>query len=120
MSVQSTRVRRVERELFELLSQYLLNDFATPLPGYASITAVEVSPDLRNARVFFRVVGPPEITKQTESVLGAERTRFQKAVSSGIKLKFCPVLRFEFGHVKEQDEIDVLLDGLNKPKRFGD
>jgi ribosome-binding factor A len=120
MSVQSTRVRRVERELFELLSQFLIKDFAGLLPGYASITAVEVTPDLRSARVFFRVVGPAEITAATESVLSGERGRFQKAVSRGIKLKFCPVLKFEFGHVKEQDEIDVLLENLNKPKNFGD
>ena len=44
MTVGSTREKRVERELFESLSRFLLHDLATPLPCYVSITAVSVTP----------------------------------------------------------------------------
>jgi ribosome-binding factor A len=110
----------VERELLETLSHFLLHELTTPLPCYVSITAVEVSPDLRHARVFFRLVGKENVTRKAEEVLAGLRGMFQKHVANAVKMKFCPVLKFEFGKVAQQDEIDVLLDGLRKTKRFGD
>ena len=120
MADRSTRVQRVERELLEPLSHFLLHDLSTPLPCYVSITAVEVSPDLRYARVFFRLVGKDSLTRQAEEVLAGLRGAFQKHVAKSIDSKFCPVLKFEFGKVAQQDEIDVLLENLRKPKKFGE
>jgi ribosome-binding factor A len=117
---RSTRVERVERELLQTLSNFLLHELTTPLPCYVSITAVEVTPDLRHARVFFRLVGKEKFTREAEEVLAGLRGAFQKHVASAVKMKFCPVLKFEFGKVAQHDEIDVLLENLRKPKRFGD
>ena len=113
------RVQRVERELLELLTNFLLHDWGTPLPCYASITAVETSPDLRHARVFFRLVGKESLTRSAEEILAGGRGAFQKRVASGLKMKFCPVLKFEFGRVAQMDDIDTLLENLRKPKNFG-
>jgi ribosome-binding factor A len=110
----------VERELLETLSHFLLHELTTPLPCYVSITAVEVSPDLRHARVFFRLVGKEKFTRECEETLAGLRGTFQKYIAANLKMKFCPVLKFEFGKVAQQDEIDVLLENLRKPKRFGD
>ncbi|MGZ3721284.1 MAG: ribosome-binding factor A [Bdellovibrionales bacterium] len=120
MADRSTRVQRVERELLESLSHFLLHELTTPLPCYVSITAVEASPDLRHARVFFRLVGKEKFTRECEEILAGLRGAFQKYVATEVKMKFCPVLKFEFGKVAQQDEIDVLLENLRKPKRFGD
>jgi len=120
MPDRSTRVQRVERELLESLTHFLLHELTTPLPCYVSITAVEVSPDLRYARTFFRLVGKDKLTRECEETLAGLRGAFQKHIASNVKMKFCPVLKFEFGKVAQQDEIDVLLENLRKPKRFGD
>lgn len=117
---KSTRVQRVEAELLALLSQFVLHGLTTPLSSYASVTAVEVSPDLRHARVFFRLVGKDQHTKKCEDELAGLRPAFQRHVAQNLKLKFCPVLRFEFGRVAQQDEIDVLLEKMRKPRTFGD
>ena len=120
MADRSTRGQRVERELFESLSHFLLHGLSTPLPCYVSITAVEASSDFRYARVFFRLVGKDKVTREGEEVLAGLRGAFQKHIAQNLKMKFCPVLKFEFGRVAQQDEIDVLLENLRKPKRFGD
>jgi ribosome-binding factor A len=116
---RSTRMQRVERELYERLTHFMLHELNVPLPCYASITAVEVTTDLRVARVFFRLVGSENITRQAEESLAGLRGAFQKHVAKGLDLKFCPVLRFEFGRVAQRDEIDDLLDGLRR-KKFED
>lgn len=121
MSNQSTRARRVERELFETLSNFLLHNVGGSLPSYASITAVDVTPDLRNAKVFFRLVGEAKMIEATKDILGRERGLFQKQVARELKMKFCPVLRFEYGVAPHLDEVDRLLEDLRKPKhQFGD
>jgi ribosome-binding factor A len=113
---RSKRVQRVERELFETLSYFLLHEFGHPLPCYASISAVEVNGDLRSAKVFFRLVGGADETGAAKALLEAERTRFQKHVAREIQMKFCPVLRFAFGVKPHLDEVDELLENLHKPK----
>ena len=76
---RSTRVQRVERELLEVLSHFLLHGLGEPLPCYSSITAVEVSPDLRYARVFFRLVGKENMTRKAEETLARWWKRLQRA-----------------------------------------
>ncbi len=69
---RSKRVQRVERELFETLSHYLLHGLQQPLPCYASVTAVEVNPNLRHAKVFFRLIGEGKTVEQAkEALLGS-------------------------------------------------
>lgn len=118
---RSKRVQRVERELFETLSHFLLHGLAEPLPCYASLTAVEVNPNLRHAKVYFRLIGDEKQVRVGEEMLSKERAHFQRHVASSLQSKFCPVLRFEFGVAEKRDEIDELFENLRKPKhQFGD
>lgn len=118
MDDRSKRVQRVERELLEALSHALLHELNVPLPSYASISAVVVSPDLRNAKVYFRLVGEDKDAAATEKVLTAERKLFQKHVKEHLRMRYTPVLKFEFGRAGKADEIDALLENLRKPKRM--
>lgn len=115
---RSTRVQRVESEILQILALHLQH--MPPLPCYASITAVEAHPDLRNARVFFRLVGQGAVIDDAKEILSAERARFQNQVAKQLKLKFCPILKFEYGVAPAGDEIDALLENMRRPKRFED
>ncbi len=116
---RNKRVQRVERELFETLSSYLIHGLNQPLPCYASITAVEVNSTLRHAKVFFRLIGDQKQTTEGQKMLEGERAAFQREVARQIESKFCPVLAFKYGLADKRDEIDELFDNLRKPK-FGD
>jgi ribosome-binding factor A len=115
------RVQRVERQLFETLSNYLLHGLSQALPCFASITAVEVNTTLRHAKVFFRLIGNEKQTSDGQKMLDGERSSFQREVAKNIESKFCPVLAFKYGVADKRDEIDELFDNLRKPKhQFGD
>ncbi len=112
---QSKRVQRVERELLETLSHHLLHSLGGALPCFASITAVEVTPNLRHAKVFFRLVGTDSEVKATTAMLEKERSHFQREAAGRLKdSKFTPVLRFEFGSVPQLDEVDQLFENLRR------
>lgn len=121
VSSNSKRVQRVERELFETLSHFLVHGLSESLPVLTSITAVEVNPNLRHARVFFRLVGSPDETRAAEELLTQKRHLFQREVAQTLKTKFCPVLKFEFGVAAQASDIDILLAGLQRRSTsFGD
>jgi len=111
---ESHRVSRVERELFQLVSEFLQHHVPDVLPSFASVTAAEVSPDLKHAKIFFRLVGDQETCLETEGLLTDYRRDFQNHVAKNLKTKFCPVLRFVFGRVEALDPIDEMLMNLKK------
>ncbi len=114
MEARSKRLMRVERELFQVLNAYLVQAFGASLPSLVSITAVEVHPNLKNAKVYFRLVGDEKACTETQGRLDLERSRFQREVAANLATKFCPVLKFEYGIAKQLDEIDALLGSLNR------
>jgi ribosome-binding factor A len=114
---ETHRVARVERELFQLVSKHLQHRLGEPLPAFVSVTAVEVTPDLKHAKVFFRLVGSEEDQVAAEGILSENRKGFQADVAKNLKLKFCPVLRFVYGRVDKMDPIDEMLAGLKKGSR---
>lgn len=115
----SKRVQRVERELFEALSRYLLHGLAEELPCFASVTAVEVTPNLRHGKVFFRLVGESASTSAAEKILLAERSGFQREAAAILRdSKFTPVLKFEFGTVPHLDEVDQLFENLHRRRLY--
>ena len=118
MTDRRTRVQSVDSERLQILSLHLQHNLGAPLPCYASITAVETGADLRYARVYFRLVGDEGQTTKAKDILAKERAHFQRAVSRELKMKFCPVLQFEFGVVAGHDPIDQLLQNLRSPQRI--
>lgn len=116
MSEKSVRIQRVQKELQHLIATYLHNEIADPMPAHASVTAVEVAGDLRNAAVYFRIVGPSTDISESEKVLEQHRKRIQKTAAQELPLKFCPVLEFRYGKAREGDEVDRLLADLNRRK----
>jgi ribosome-binding factor A len=119
LSEKSVRVQRVERELHHLVALFLQHELGEPLPALVSVTAVDVTGDLRKAVVYFRLVGEDSEVKESEKVLEENRRRVQKKVAEEIALKFTPVLEFRFGRAKpdEQTEIDRMLADLHQGKR---
>lgn len=116
MSARGTRVQRIESEMLQILSLHLQQRMGEPLPCYASITAVETGADLRNAKVYFRLVGEGEAIAEAKKILDAERSKFQKDIAKELKVKFCPVLHFEYGVAAGHDPVDELLQNLRKPR----
>lgn len=107
---------RVERELYQLLNAHLVHHIASTLPCMTSITAVEVHPNLKTAKVYFRLVGDDSICEQAKFQLDERRSDFQREVARQLVTKFCPVLRFEYGLAKDGDDIDALIAQLHRPK----
>lgn len=61
-----------------------------------TITAVDISPDLRNAIVYYSVVGTPEDRKEARKLLGKVVNRIRAEVARRIVLKYNPEYKFVY------------------------
>lgn len=116
------RVLRVAREIKEILSSHFISGLKVPLPGFVSVVEVDVSPDMRSAKVFLRVAGSLKERSEAEQVLESQRGEIQRELGRGLNSKFCPVLKFVVGGPSEahMDEVEQMLANLHRPRRDED
>ncbi len=89
----SQRIRRVNEILREAIAVECRN-LKDPRIGFLTITGVSASPDLRNASVYFTVIGDEKTVTGTEQALAGAAPRVQSAVAARTRLKYFPRLRF--------------------------
>lgn len=80
----------LQRELAQLISEELTD----PRISFATVTAVETTPDLRTARVHVSVLGEEERVRETMSVLGGAKQHLRHALGERTDLRYVPDLVF--------------------------
>lgn len=111
----SRRTQRVNELLRERLSELLLRDLKDPrIHGLVTITAVEVSPDLRTARVFVSVLGNSQEREATLQGLRSAAGFLHRALG-GLSLRRAPELTFVADDSMERaDRLLRLLDHVHR------
>jgi len=77
------------------LSELIRTRLKDPRVGFASITHVEVSGDLRHAKVFVSVMGTPEEQKATMQGLKNASGFLRHEMASRLTLRYMPELSFK-------------------------
>jgi len=95
--MQSQRMIRINELLKQELATVLYREMAGESFDFAAVTVtrVETSPDLRQARVFVSVRGDEVSAARVFRRLHGHRARLQDLCHRAIKLKYTPVFRFE-------------------------
>ncbi len=94
MPKEFSRSRRIGQLIHRELAA-LVNDKEAELGlGMITITAVDVSPDLRQAKVYVTQFGRDVDTGEVESVLNRASGQFRHELSHCLRAKSVPVIRF--------------------------
>jgi ribosome-binding factor A len=88
-------MRRVDESLRQVLSEALL-ELKDPRIGFVTVTGVDTSPDLRQARVYVSVLGSEQKREATLEALAAAHGVLQACVARELRLKRTPQLTFEY------------------------
>src|ERR671924_1804141 len=88
-------MRRVNAAVREVLSE-AVGELKDPRIGFVTVTDVETSPDLRQARVFVSVLGSERKREQTMAGLEAAHGVLQARIAQELRLKRTPQLAFEY------------------------
>ena len=116
----SPRMRKVNELLREVIAE-AVTDLKDPGIGFLTITGVDASPDLRNAFVYYSVLGTDEEVVETGEALDRATPRIQSIAGSQIRMKFTPRLTFKLDpSVGEGIKIDRLLHELEPGEEVTD
>ena len=98
------RPDRVGALIQQLLGELFARGMRDPRIGLVTITGVKMSPDLREARVYWTVHGGDEIRKHTKQGLENARGFLRREVASELKLRVTPDLHFTYDEAIDRGE----------------
>lgn len=105
------RMRRVNEAVREVVSARLAEGLRDPRVGFVTVTSVDTSPDLRQARVYVSVLGTDEDRSETMAGLESAHGVLQQAVATELRMKHTPTLQFVFDESIDRGmRISELLD----------
>jgi ribosome-binding factor A len=103
------RSQRVAHQLRKEISDVITNRVKDPRLGFLTVTEVDVSDDLKLARVYISIMKEEE-RKASMEVLGAARKFIRSELGKRLRMKAIPSLEFKLDNTLEYgDRIDKLL-----------
>lgn len=87
------RTARVNEVVLETLAEEL-ERLSDPRLGFVTLTGVDVSPDLREATVYYSVLGPAEQHEDTSKALRSAGSHLRAVLGHEVRLKYLPRLSF--------------------------
>jgi ribosome-binding factor A len=94
MSASEARQRKLAERIQHIVAEMLETRVKDPRVGFVTITDVRVTPDLREASVFYTVLGSEEDQANTRAALDSARGLLRSEVGRQTGIKFTPTLTF--------------------------
>jgi ribosome-binding factor A len=98
------RDRRVADAIRDIVAEIILTKISDPKIGFVTITRCSLSRDLRNATVFFSVMGDEQQRQLTLTRLEHARGFIRHHLGKRLKLRFLPELHFLFDEILMQEQ----------------
>jgi len=113
------RKDRVAEAIKRLISEIVQRELKDPrLSGFITITKVEVTADLRLAKIFYSVLGDEKTKKQIKGGLESARSYMRGRIADELKLRYAPEILLCVDKTFEyRDRIDEILGNIKKEKR---
>ncbi|NLK00263.1 MAG: 30S ribosome-binding factor RbfA [Clostridia bacterium] len=100
----SFRASRVGEQIKKEVSQIILEEIKDPRLGFVTITAVDVTNDLRHAKIFVSIFGDEKEVSETHEVLNNAKGFFRSEIGKRIRTRFAPELSFVLDRSLERGE----------------
>ena len=111
---QGSRPDRVADQIRSELADLLVREVHDPGIGFVTLTRVHVSPDLKNARVFYTTLGDEAGRRNTARALERAAPFLRRHIGSRLRLRRVPELRFEYDEaIAGQDRIEQILHDIH-------
>jgi ribosome-binding factor A len=95
------RARKLATRIREIIAETLRLQVKDPRLGMLTLTDVKVTPDLRDATVFYTVLGNGVDKAATAVALESARGVLRAAVGRGTGVKFTPTLAFQLDEIPD-------------------
>ena len=116
------RSERVAEGIREEVATFLAEDAKDPrIIGLVTVTGVDVTRDLRHAKVFVSVMGSDEERQATLEGLDSAASHLRARIGRALRLRVAPEITFRYDDsVARAAKIEALLAELREPPPPGD
>ena len=115
------RQKQVAELLHQEISQLIQYRTQDPRLGFVTVTDVEISPDLRQARVYVTVLGDDVDAQSTLEGLASASGYFRRELGQSLALRYVPQLSFQIDTSLEYGmHIDEILDSIKEEQNQQD
>ncbi|MBL7071248.1 MAG: 30S ribosome-binding factor RbfA [Candidatus Omnitrophica bacterium] len=112
------RPDRVASAIRREVSNIIQEEIKDPRVGFTTITKVEITPDLRHAKIYYSVLGDEKQKLSTQIALRNAKGFIRKLIGSRLKLRLTPDIAFKMDKTVEySDKIDRILEKINRDKK---
>lgn len=114
--MNSHRANRVAEEIKREVTQMIRDEIKDPRIGFVTVTGVEVTPDIRYAKIFISIYGNDEIKEQSLNALEKAKGFVRSELGKRMSLRYTPELSFRFDtSIEYGAKIMKLLEEVNEP-----
>lgn len=115
MAKENPRARRLGEQIQRELGQLLRREVKDERIGNVTITAVEVTGDLRSARVYYLVFGKEGPDVKVQRGLESAAGFLRNALSRSLMIRYTPTLSFELDtSIEHGVRLTQLIDSVTK------
>jgi len=112
------RPGRVQEALRQEISRIIQTEIKDPRIGFLTVTQVELTPDLRYAKVYFSVLGEDKDKSLALKGLNSAKGYIKGLIADRIKLRFMPEISFRIDNSLEHTRnISDILNKIKKEKK---
>ncbi len=89
------RIEKIQELMKQEISQIILRELKDPRIGFVTVTQVEITGDLREAKVYVSIMGSEEQIKDTWKGLNSSLGFIRREIGQRIRLRVTPELSFQ-------------------------
>ena len=89
-----SRSERVEKQILEIISSIALKNINLSYLGFITFTSVDISPDLKNAKIYYSVLNQKFPDYELDIEINKKQKAFKKYLSPELHLRATPKIRF--------------------------
>lgn len=109
------RQTQVAEEIKQIISILLQRELKDPRIGFVTVTNVQVTQDLKYARIFVSVLGSADEQKSTMQALTSGRGFIRRELAARMEIRFVPEIQFRLDKgVEYSDQINKLLNEVRE------
>jgi ribosome-binding factor A len=106
------RSERVQELLLEEISKLIQHDLKDPRIGFVTVTRIELSDNLKNAKVFVSIMGSEEQKENSIEGLNSAKGFIRSSLGKNLYLKHIPELHFKLDKAADHvEKITKIISG---------
>ena len=106
----SLRTDRVASLIKEEVGMFLTREYRDPSYGFITVMDVQMTPDLRIAKIYVSILGDEKKRTATFEMLEEQKSQIRSFIGSVIRLKFTPAIQIYLDDTLDRvDKINKLI-----------